>query len=327
MARIRLLEKEEVQPGETTWVQFVLAQPLAAVNNDHYVIRSPMETLGGGSIIETHPARRHQRFRPEIIENLKIRCEGKLDEIILATLKNQQPLERGKLFSRINMDRGALQAATDSLVRWGQLVAIGEGVNCLLFTDSAWERLKQNILTLLKDYHRAYPLRSGMPKAELANKVKLGPSFQPALQKLITEKSVTEKLSLVSLIDFEKKFSPAQLSHIDNYLQELSKTPYSPAPETILEPDLLNLLIEKGQIVQTAPGIVFSTEAYEEMTSKILVYIKLNGKINLAEVRDMFQSSRKYAQAILEHLDEKKYTRRIGDDRVLGEKIPPDTSK
>ena len=78
MARVRLLEKEEVQPGETTWVQFILNEPLAAVNGDHYIMRSPMDTLGGGTIVEVHPARRHRRFQAETIENLKAGVKARL---------------------------------------------------------------------------------------------------------------------------------------------------------------------------------------------------------------------------------------------------------
>jgi selenocysteine-specific elongation factor len=91
MARVRLLEKEEVQPGELTWVQFVLDEPLALTNGDHYIIRSPMETLGGGIVVEAHPKERHRRFRPETIENLKVRGEGKIEETILAALRAKQP--------------------------------------------------------------------------------------------------------------------------------------------------------------------------------------------------------------------------------------------
>ena len=76
-------------PGETTWVQFILDEPLAAANGDHYVIRSPMDTLGGGIIVEAHPRQRHRRFRPETIENLKARGEGKAEETLLAVAQDQ----------------------------------------------------------------------------------------------------------------------------------------------------------------------------------------------------------------------------------------------
>ena len=45
--------------------------------------------------------------------------------------------------------------------------------------------------------------------------------------------------------------------------------------------------------------------------------IKEHGKINVGQVRDRFQTSRKYALSLLEHLDQQRITRRVGDDRVL----------
>ncbi|GAI11236.1 unnamed protein product, partial [marine sediment metagenome] len=53
-----------------------------------------------------------------------------------------------------------------------------------------------------------------------------------------------------------------------------------------------------------------------EMVEKVMAEMKTRGKITLAEVRDLFQTSRKYAQAFLEHLDQRKITRRVGDERV-----------
>ena len=64
--------------------------------------------------------------------------------------------------------------------------------------------------------------------------------------------------------------------------------------------------------------MIFSRAAFDEMTGKVLEHIKKNGKITVGEVRDMFHSSRKYVLAFLEHLDEKKITKRVGDERVAG---------
>jgi selenocysteine-specific elongation factor len=69
-------------------------------------------------------------------------------------------------------------------------------------------------------------------------------------------------------------------------------------------------------VVKLSDSVVVSTKTYEEMVGKILVQLTINGKITLAEVRDMFQTSRKYAQALMEHLDAEKVTRRVGDERV-----------
>ena len=87
------------------------------------------------------------------------------------------------------------------------------------------------------------------------------------------------------------------------------------------EPDLLNLLIERQQVVKVSDSVVFSTSAYNEMVERVMAHIKVQSKVTLAEVRDMFKTSRKYALALLEHLDSKKITRRVGDERVLRQEI------
>ena len=63
--------------------------------------------------------------------------------------------------------------------------------------------------------------------------------------------------------------------------------------------------------------MVFAASVYNEMVDRLTAYLKKQGKITLGEVRDMFHTSRKYAQALVEHLDGEKITRRVGDDRVL----------
>jgi len=78
-ARIRLLEIEELKPGESGWVQLLLDRPLAIVDGDHFIIRSTTETLGGGVIIDAH-ARRLPRFKPGVIETLKVREKGSPEE-------------------------------------------------------------------------------------------------------------------------------------------------------------------------------------------------------------------------------------------------------
>jgi len=63
MAKVRLLEEDKLRPGQATIAQIVLDEPVALVRRDCFIIRSPMETLGGGEVIEPH-TRRYHRFRP-----------------------------------------------------------------------------------------------------------------------------------------------------------------------------------------------------------------------------------------------------------------------
>ena len=80
---------------------------------------------------------------------------------------------------------------------------------------------------------------------------------------------------------------------------------------------MLNLLIEQQKVVKVSGGVVFSSSAYSEMVEKITDHIKTQGQVTVGEVRDIFKTSRKYVLALLEYLDEKKITRRVGDERVL----------
>ena len=121
----------------------------------------------------------------------------------------------------------------------------------------------------------------------------------------------------VRLPSHRVRITQAQQTKIAAFLDSLAQNPYTPPGDQIPEPDLLNLLIEQHQVVKVSDDVVFSASAYNEMVEKTTSHVKARGKVTLAEVRDLFKTSRKYAQALLEHLDEKKITRRVGDERVL----------
>jgi selenocysteine-specific elongation factor len=113
------------------------------------------------------------------------------------------------------------------------------------------------------------------------------------------------------------RLTPEQQARVDAFLSSLKQNPYSPPGDLVPEPDVLRLLVEGRQVVKVAEGVVFASETYDEMVARLTAHIRANGKVTLAEARDMFHTSRKYAQALLEHLDGEKITRRIGDERVL----------
>ena len=119
------------------------------------------------------------------------------------------------------------------------------------------------------------------------------------------------------LPDHQVKLTPEQQKKIDAYIKALSSSPFSPPPETAIEPELLNILIGQRKVVKVADNVVFTADAYDHMTQKIIDHFKTHEQITVAEVRDMLQTSRKYALALMEYLDSQKITRRVGDGRVL----------
>jgi len=316
MAKVRLLEGDELKPGDATWAQLVLEEPLAVIEGDRYIIRSPMETLGGGGIIDVR-AKRLRRKRPEIIENLKAREGGTDEEIILALLETKQPLELSAVIARSNLPPDKAGAAVESLIEQGKIVAMGEGKRRVLSTASGWQRLADKAVNALADYHKKFPARPGMPRVELSTRLKLGDYINLALENLVKQGVLVEEAGNIRLPAHSVSLTAQQQAKIDAFLKSLADSPYSPPGELVPEADLLNMLIGEGKVVKVSDNVVFSKKAYDEMLSKITARIKSGGKITLAEVRDMFGTSRKYVQALLEYLDREKITRRIGDDRVL----------
>ena len=316
MAKVRLLEKEELQPGEATWAQLSLRKPIAVVSGDHFIIRSPMETLGGGEIIEAQ-AKRLRRFRPAIIQNLKIREEGTAAEIITALLQTKQPVELADLLAQCNLPTGEAQAAIETLIQQREVIALGQKEHRLLLTGPGWERLTRNAVTIVEDYHRRFPARPGIPKVELTSRLKLAAYSSVILPRLSNEGILVEQGAIVRSPSHQVQLTQAQQAKIDAFLHSLAQNPYAPPSDLIPEPDLLNLLIERRQVVKVSSSAIFATTAYDEMVEKVTSLINTQGKVTLAEVRDLLHTSRKYAQALLEHLDGEKVTRRVGDERVL----------
>jgi selenocysteine-specific elongation factor len=117
------------------------------------------------------------------------------------------------------------------------------------------------------------------------------------------------------------ELTSGQKEQVDALLVRFRRNPYAtPSVKESLEAlgeELLNVLLKRGDLVQIAPDVLFLPETYQEMVSRVRNGIKREGSITLSGVRDMFGSSRKYAQALLEHLDEKGVTKRVGDERVL----------
>jgi selenocysteine-specific elongation factor len=316
LAKIRLLEGEDLKPGASTWAQLLLDRPVAAIKGDRFIIRSTMETLGGGDIVD-FSAKRLRRFRPEVLENLQARGEGSSEEVILALLESKQPLEQQVLISQSNLPPEPTAAVIETLIRQNSMAGIGEGEHRLLFTAAGWEQMVRKASSILEEYHKKYPARPGMPKVEIISRLKLGSYAPSVLARLVSLKAVVEESNQVRLPGHVVKLTPDQQKKMDAFLKSLSENPYSPPGDVTPEPEILNLLIGQGRVVKVSDTVVFSSLAYNEMVAKVTAHVKAKGKVSLAEVRDMFQTSRKYAQALLEHLDAVKITRRVGDERVL----------
>jgi selenocysteine-specific elongation factor len=289
---------------------------MAVVRGDRFIIRSPEVTLGGGEIFETH-ARRYRRHQPAVINNLARGEKGGTDEVIRGILDTHGSLELPVLSKTSGVALNQLIPVVDRLIDAGEIIGIGTSSNRLLFTPTGWKRVSDQVRVLISDYHKKYPLRFGIPGAELSSRLKTGNYGADIVKRLVTSGDLAEEGNAVRLPGHNVRLTGPQQTKIENFLKSLEQKPYDPPSNLVPEHDLLNLLIAGQKVVKVSEDVVFSRAAYEEMLDRILSHMMAKGDITVAEVRDMFKTSRKYALALMEYLDGRKVTRRTGDRRVL----------
>jgi selenocysteine-specific elongation factor len=128
--------------------------------------------------------------------------------------------------------------------------------------------------------------------------------------------------SSIRLPDFVPSFSKAQQQQVEQLLRRFRENPYTPPvrgeAEAVVGTEVLNALIEQGQLVKLGDGVLFLRETYDEAIAKLVQYLREHGTMTVAEARDVLGATRKYILPLLEHIDTLKITRRIGDERVLG---------
>ena len=316
-AKLRLLDADKLEPGQTAFAQLVLDHPVAAIKDDLFIVRSAKETLGGGRIVDTM-AKRHRRFHAVTIDSLKAREKGTAEEVILATLDPRMPLEVGKLVTKCNLPAAEVEKTLESLVGKQEIVVMGKKGSQLVFSTSAWENQAKGAEQAVRQYHQQHPLRQGIPREELKDKLKVPARFfDSVLKRLLEDGVLVEAGASVHLPDHQVRLNPQQQAAVDAFTGGLSRNPYAPPSDLRLDPDLLNMLVARGTVVKISGDVVFDAAAYDRMVEGIVAHLKSHGRVTVAGVRDMFHTSRKYALALMEHLDSQKITRRVGDERVL----------
>ncbi len=315
---VRLLEKNELAGGSTGWVQIILKRPAAVVKGDPFVIRSPNETLGGGKIIETH-AIRHRRFYGPVLTKLASLEKGSPEEIFLTVLQANEPVELELLLARTNLEPSETERVAEKLIAEQRVFSLsGKGRKSVLLSRPGYLRKQTAALEAAGHYHDQFPLRTGIPREELRSRLKMAQQpFLGFLGLMLREGLLVEEGAVVRLQSFAPAPNQEQERAITRYLEAVARNPYSPPSDNLPDEEVLNYLAERGKVVRVSADVIFGKAAYDEMVGRIVEETKARGKITLAEVRDVFQTSRKYAMAVLEHLDQIKVTRRVGDERVL----------
>jgi selenocysteine-specific elongation factor len=192
----------------------------------------------------------------------------------------------------------------------------------LLIANSQWQSDSEQIKRLLEEYHQNFPLRKGMPKEEIKSRLKLPAKIFNAKVSSWIDREVIEEFEHYLRIPGHKiTYSDRQNDLVAGLVQKFRKSPFS--PPTVKEcqdfagDEVYQSLVDTGVLVQLSPEVVFRKEDYEQLVNDVKKWLSQKGTITVAEFRDRFTTSRRYALAFLEHLDRIKITVRDGDHRKI----------
>lgn len=322
MARVIVLEGERIEPGASGWIQLRLAAPLALARGDLFVLRTPNATVGGGEVVDAH-ARRHRRSEPGLLARLEILRRGAPTDR-LRHLLEQGPQEPGLLGLQTGLEAETVQRALASLQAQGEIVTLGD----LLTARRWWEQCRERVLGTLRAYHQRHPLRAGMPREELKSRLGFPPRlFGAVVQRLVAEGTLAETGPHLRLAEHTVRFGPDLAERVERLLGELGREPYAPPslPDLMatlgLDEEVIAALVEQGRLVRLNESVALRSEVYREMVERVVALLREKGQVTVAEVRDLFGTSRKYVLALLEYMDQQHLTRRVGDVRVLRERV------
>ena len=319
MALVRVLDGDSILPGEAGWAQLRFAEPVAVAKGDLFVLRSPNETVGGGEVVELH-ARRHRRQQDDTIQRLEVLEQGAPGDILLNALAGRFGKGLSAIVEATGFSVDQVRSLLEELGATGRVVRLGDSY---LSFDAAGA-LQSEVERVLDDYHRRFSLRTGMPREELKSRLRLSTrDFSALVEHLVVSDAIVVEESIARLPSHQVVYSAEQDKQIREFLGELSLQPYAPPSLDELmarfqiDEELLAALVEQGMIVRVTESIAFTADAFKSLRLRIVEHARQQGSISVSEVRDMLDTSRKYALALMEYFDQQRLTRRVGDARVL----------
>jgi len=328
IARVRVLGTDEIQPGDSGYIQIESKDSVSVHPRDRFILRrpSPPETIAGGIILDSSPKNRHRRKNQAIIKFLQTLDTGTDREIV----NRVTDIEGIITFKQLVAKTGLEEEKTRKLASqsFGETILLLDSDSktlkseSLLISLNRWNQNRRQIKESLSIFHQLNPLKKGISKADLKRKIGFkGDHWTKLLDALKREKVIKVEGNTICLPDFELAFSDDQKMLIAELHSRLDNSPFSPPPYDELEDefgnDLVQALVEAGDLVRTSDGIAFAKSHFEKMLTGTKRMIRENGSLTLAQFRDIFKTSRKYAASFLEYLDDIHVTERKGDIRVL----------
>ena len=329
LCRAILLDKEELGPGESGYVQLRLEEEIAVRRGDKFIVRfySPMETIGGGVVLEPNPTKK-KRFQAETIEELKRKESGSSEDIIDMHIQNckDSMMTIAELAKITAVSADEVAQDVESLEKQGMIKVFHMKKDSYTWHTANDKAFQEELTKKLSDYHAQHPYRYGMQKAEIHNTFlkKVKPTvFDLYVDNLVEEgviKRHNEFLSMPSHeIQKDARYEKTEKKLLDIFeksgldFPRLSEVDMGGIEPDVID-DILLLLMEEGKIIKLGEELYTLTEYIEKSKEIIQGLLKEKDLITMGEIRDSLETSRKNAKLIVEYMDSIKVTKRNGTE-------------
>ncbi len=329
LCRAVLLDKEELGPGESGFVQLRLEEKIAVRRGDRFVVRfySPMETIGGGVVLEPNPKIK-RRFREDAIEELRRKESGSITDVVEMHIKEHGDtlIALSELAKLTALSPEEIRETVEALKEEGRILEFPLRKDIYYWhADESRKRLR-DILKSLEEYETLHPYRFGMKKAEVQMTFfkKTKPAVFDKIIDYYISCGVMKRINeFLCTPDYEVRKDALYEKVSENYLKtwemagfdfvRYSEMEHPGVPDDVAD-DILNCLLEEKQAVKVFDEMYTLASYMEEAKEKIKKHLEKDPLITIAQVRDMFGTSRKSAKPILEYMDSIKVTKKNGSE-------------
>jgi len=329
LGRLQIIHAE----GTAYYANLLLENPVVAAWGDRFIIRrySPMETLGGGQVLETMPPKLRATDRNTETEFSRQLAVSSITEAIFAYLRY-----RGKCGLPVKY---LAQCFGITVNRLHELLKDSPLQNILLIgdfiiLDEHIEPCKKSILAEIDSIHETQPELQGLSTSGFQTsslKYYKEPVLQHSVDELILSGTIGKQQGVLFRIDRKPSLSERQQSIIDSISAVLKRKKFAPPLSGPLSEELsfpkqeiekaLVIMERLGYARRIGPDLFFDSNCFADAVQSVRNALMNSDELSVSEISKLLASSRKYVVPFMEYLDSQSITRREGNSRVKGPKF------
>jgi len=329
LCRVVLLDRDELSPGESCYAQLRLEEEIAVRRGDKFIVRfySPLETVGGGEILEPVPLQK-KRFDDNLIEELKIKEKGTGADVIEKIIKEAKDLISVSQLAKITALLETEIKDDIEILEQEEKISLFKVKNDIFVWHKSFEiEIEENLEKYLFIFHKENKYKKGAKKSEIKSKFLPDMKqllFDMVIQSFVEKGKINQRDEFISLKFFTVEYDEDYMKIEEKILKILneSKFEFLKIDELMgktnhpMAEDVVSLMLSDKKLIKII-DLISTAELYEEAKKILIEFLNKNTKITAALYRDLLNTNRKIAISLLEYFDMIKLTKRVENDRIF----------